>query len=135
VRMPEGALSTTASNPTAPTAAAASRPARIELGEALFAPGTARLDADRAPVITTAAQSLVSRGGGRLQLSAAAGQEPLALQRAQVLREALRPQLPGPIATATTVEVLGADGRVLHRLRLDDPPEPDSPGRTIGEGR
>lgn len=135
VRMPEGALSTTASNPTVPTATAASRPARIELGDALFAPGTARLDADRAPVITTAAQALVSRGGGRLQLSAAAGQAPLALQRAQVLREALRPQLPGPIATATTVEVLGADGRVLHRLRLDDPPEPASSGRMTGEGR
>ncbi|WP_121040395.1 Ig-like domain-containing protein [Stenotrophomonas rhizophila] len=135
VRMPEGALSTTASNPTAPPAAPASRPARIELGDALFAPGTARLDADRAPVITTAAQALISRGGGRLQLSAAAGQVPLALQRAQVLREALRPQLPGPIATATTVEVLGTDGRVLHRLRVDDPPEPASPGRTTGEGR
>ena len=135
VRMPDGALSTSASRPSAPTVAAASRPARIELGDALFAPGTARLDADRAPVIATAAQALVARGGGRLQLTAAPGQEALALQRAQALREALGPQLPATIATATTVDVLGADGRVLHHVRLGDPPEPASPGRTTGEGR
>lgn len=135
VRMPDGALSTSTSRPSAPTVAAASRPARIELGDALFAPGTARLDADRAPVIATAAQALVARGGGRLQLTAAPGLEALALRRAQALREALGPQLPATIATATTVDVLGADGRVLHHLRLGDPPEPASPGRTTGEGR
>jgi hypothetical protein len=78
---------------------------------------------------------LVARGGGRLQLTAAPGQEALALQRAQALREALGPQLPATIATATTVDVLGADGRVLHHVRLGDPPEPASPGRTTGEGR
>ncbi|WP_172838044.1 Ig-like domain-containing protein [Stenotrophomonas sp. LM091] len=135
VRMPDGALSTTASAPAAP--APASRPARIELGDALFATGSAQLGADRAPVIDTAARALSTRGGGRLQLSvgAGAGQEALALQRAQALRQALRAQLSGPIAAATTVEVLGADGRVLHRLRLDDPPEPASPGRAAGEGR
>ncbi|MEN5040540.1 Ig-like domain-containing protein [Stenotrophomonas sp. TWI1149] len=130
VRMPEGALST--APPTAPTA---SRPARIELGEALFPTGSAQLGADRAPVIATAAQALVARGGGRLQLTAHTDQADLARQRAQALRVALRPQLPAPVAAATTIEVLDADGRVLQRLRLDDPPEPASPGRATGEGR
>jgi len=132
VRMPDGALST--SGPTA-TATAAPRPARIELGEALFAPGSAQLGADRAPVIATAAQALATRGGGRLQLTAPTGQDALARQRAQALQAALRPQLSAPVAAATTVEVLGADSRVLHRLRLDDSPEPASPGRPTGEGR
>jgi hypothetical protein len=130
VRMPEGALST-----APPTAPSASRPARIELGEALFPKGSAQLGADRAPVIATAAQALVARGGGRLQLTAHTDQADLARQRAQALRVALRPQLPAPVAAATTIEVLDADGRVLQRLRLDDPPEPASPGRATGEGR
>ncbi|WP_312236218.1 Ig-like domain-containing protein [Stenotrophomonas sp.] len=131
VRMPDGGLST-----AAPSRTATPRPARIELGQALFAPGSAQLAADRAPVLDTAAQALVARGGGRLLLTAARGEEALAGQRAHALQAALAPRVPATVAHATRIEVLTADGSVLQQLRLDDPPEPPaSTNPTRREGR
>jgi uncharacterized repeat protein (TIGR01451 family) len=131
VRMPDGALST-----ASPADATAPRPVRIELGDALFAPGSARLDASRDAVLDKAAQALVTRGGGRALLTAAPGQEALARQRAQAVQAALATRVPTTVAAASHIEVVGGDGSTLYRLRLDDPPEPP-PGadRTNREGR
>ncbi|MGV6493879.1 Ig-like domain-containing protein [Stenotrophomonas rhizophila] len=131
VRLPEGSLGPAAAGPALPM-----RAARIELGEALFAPGSARLEADRGPVLDKAAQALVARGGGRLLLTATAGQEALARQRAQVLQAALRSRVPAAVAAASRIEIVAADGSTLHHLQLDDPPAP-LPGtdRTGREGR
>jgi len=131
VRMPDGALST-----ASPGDATAPRPVRIDLGDALFAPGSARLDASRDAVLDKAAQALVTRGGGRVLLTAAPGQEALARQRAQAVQTPLATRVPAAIAAASHIEVVGGDGSTLYRLRLDDPPEPP-PGadRTNREGR
>jgi uncharacterized repeat protein (TIGR01451 family) len=131
VRMPDGALSA-----ASPADATAPRPVRIELGDALFAPGSARLDASRDAVLDKAAQALVTRGGGRALLTAAPGQEALARQRAQTVQAALATRVPTTVAAASHIEVVGGDGSTLYRLRLDDPPEPP-PGadRTNREGR
>jgi hypothetical protein len=131
VRMPDGALSA-----ASPADATAPRPVRIELGDALFAPGSARLDASRDAVLDKAAQALVTRGGGRALLTAAPGQEALARQRAQAVQTALATRVPPTVAAASHIDVVGGDGSTLYRLRLDDPPEPP-PGadRTNREGR
>ncbi len=131
VRMPDGALS----SESAP-AAAVPRPARVELGQALFASGSATLAADRAGVLDKAAQALVSRGGGRVLLVAAAGEEALAGQRAQTVRDALASRLPAEVAAATRIEVHGSDGRVLQQLAIEPPGGLSPPaGSRSGEGR
>ncbi|WP_411852375.1 Ig-like domain-containing protein [Stenotrophomonas sp. LGBM10] len=132
VRMPDGALRGAGQD----DAGASPRPVRIELGDGVFASGSAALAADRALVLDKAAEALVARGGGRVQITAASGQEGLARQRAQALAAALASRLPAGVAAATTLEVLTGEGAVLHRLRLDDPPEaPASAGRPTGKGR
>ncbi|MEG2803942.1 Ig-like domain-containing protein [Stenotrophomonas sp.] len=130
VRLPDGTLGTVEAQPAPPA-----RPARIELGQALFAPGSTQLAADRGPVLDKAAQALVERGGGRLRLTATAGQAALAEQRAQAVQAALQPRVPAAVAAATTIEVVAADGRVLHHLPLDAPPAPPGADPTRREGR
>ena len=131
VRMPDGALSSEVT-----PAAAVPRPARVELGQALFATGSATLAADRASVLDKAAQALVARGGGRVLLAAAAGEQALAAQRAQAVRAALASRLPAEVAAATRIEVHGVDGRVLQQLTIERPSGPPLPaGPTSGEGR
>jgi uncharacterized repeat protein (TIGR01451 family) len=131
VQMPEGALR------SAPSAGAAlPRPARIELGDALFAPGSARLPADRTAVLAKAALALETHAGGRLTLVATADGAALARDRAAALQTALRPLVSGAVAAATTIDVLAADGRTLHSLRLDDPPaSPAGTHSSLREGR
>ncbi len=131
VRMPDGALR---SGPSA--GAGVPRPAHIELGDALFAPGSARLPADRSAVLAKAAQALETHAGGRLTLTATAAQSALAQQRARALQTALRPLVGDAVAAATTIDVLAADGSTLHSRRLDDPPaSPDGPDSSLREGR
>ena len=129
VRLPEGALGGATAGPALP-----SRPARIELGQALFAPDSAGLQADRGPVLDKAAQALIARGGGRLLLTAAPGQDALARQRAQAVQAALATRLPAAVAAASRIEVVAGDGSVLHRLPLDTPPVPPGTDRSR-EGR
>ncbi|WP_313344250.1 Ig-like domain-containing protein [Stenotrophomonas sp.] len=131
VQMPEGALR------SAPSAGAAvPRPARIELGDALFVPGSARLPADRTAVLAKAAQALETHAGGRLTLATTADGAALARQRASALQAALRPLVSGAVAAATTIDVLAADGSTLHSLRLDDPPaSPAGTNSSLREGR
>ncbi|MNT45097.1 hypothetical protein D3C72_1816580 [compost metagenome] len=129
MRLPEGALGGATAGPAPP-----SRPARIELGQALFAPDSAGLQADRGPVLDKAAQALIARGGGRLLLTAAPGQDALARQRAQAVQAALATRLPAAVAAASRIEVVAGDGSVLHRLPLDTPPVPPGTDRSR-EGR
>jgi hypothetical protein len=112
------------------------RPARIELGDALFAPGSARLPADRTAVLAKAALALETHAGGRLTLVATADGAALARDRAAALQTALRPLVSGAVAAATTIDVLAADGSTLHSLRLDDPPaSPAGTHSSLREGR
>ena len=130
VHMPDGALSREGT-----PAAVVPRPARVELGQALFAPGSATLAADRASVLDKAAQALLARGGGRVLLVATAGEEALAQQRAQAVRSALASRLPADVAAATRIEVHGGDGRVLQQLTIEPPSGPPPAGPNSGEGR
>ncbi|AWH38738.1 hypothetical protein C1929_19135 [Stenotrophomonas sp. ZAC14D1_NAIMI4_6] len=130
VHMPDGALSREGT-----PAAVVPRPARVELGQALFAPGSATLAADRASVLDKAAQALLARGGGRVLLVATAGEEALARQRAQAVRGALASRLPADVAAATRIEVHGGDGRVLQQLTIEPPSGPPPAGPNSGEGR
>ncbi|WP_295521512.1 Ig-like domain-containing protein [uncultured Stenotrophomonas sp.] len=130
VHMPDGALSREGT-----PAAVVPRPARVELGQALFAPGSATLAADRASVLDKAAQALLARGGGRVLLVATAGEEALAQQRAQAVRGALASRLPADVAAATRIEVHGGDGRVLQQLTIEPPSGPPPAGPNSGEGR
>ena len=130
VHMPDGGLSREGT-----PAAVVPRPARVELGQALFAPGSATLAADRASVLDKAAQALLARGGGRVLLVATAGEEALAQQRAQAVRGALASRLPADVAAATRIEVHGGDGRVLQQLTIEPPSGPPPAGPNSGEGR
>lgn len=131
VRLPEGSFSSTEASP-----APALRPARVELGSALFASGTAQLAADRDAVLDRTARALQERGGGRVVLHVEAAQPPLAVQRAHALQRALAARVPPAVATASWIEVRGEGEVALHRLRLDDTTgPPDGAADNNGEGR
>ncbi len=105
----------------------------IELGDGLFERGTARLAGGTATVLDKAAQALTARGGGRLLIVAAPDQQALARQRAQTLGAAISGRLATDVAAAARIDVVSpGDERVLHSLRLDDPPAAAGPR---GEGR
>lgn len=131
VRLPDGSFSSSEAAP-----APALRPARVELGSALFASGSTQLAADRDAVLDRAAQALQERGGGRVLLHVEAAQQTLAVPRARTLQRALAARVPPGAAAATWIEVRGEGEAVLYRLRLDDSATPlDGAAGNSGEGR
>ncbi|MDR6841334.1 DUF7507 domain-containing protein [Pseudoxanthomonas sacheonensis] len=84
----------------------------LELGEVIFAPGSAKLRDQYLPVIEQIAAKVVEYRGGEVLISANGDTESLAFDRATAVKSALMSHVPANIAKALTVSV---------RTELDDP--------------
>ncbi|WP_162846619.1 DUF7507 domain-containing protein [Corticibacter populi] len=84
----------------------------LELGEVLFAPGSAELRAEYQPVLGQIAERITGYRGGEILISAAGDTEGLAFQRAEAVRDALLQSLDAEVAKAL---------RVSLRTQIDDP--------------
>ena len=84
----------------------------LELGEVIFAPGSAKVREEYLPVIGQIAAKVVEYRGGEVLISANGDTEALAFDRANAVKTALLTQVPAEIAGALTVSVRGD---------LDDP--------------
>ena len=88
----------------------------IELGELLFAPGSAEIAEQHQPLLDTIAGKVKAHDGGTLTITAQAEQEALALARAQAVRDALLSRLAPELAARTHVRVLTEAGAPLVDL-------------------
>jgi large repetitive protein len=88
------------------------QPVELELGEVIFAPGSAKLRDEYLPVVEQIAAKVVEYRGGEVLISANGDSESLAFDRANAVKNALESQVPADIAKALTVSV---------RTELDDP--------------
>ena len=77
----------------------------VELGEVLFAPGSAELRKDHAPVIEKMAARVNAYGGGELVIQADGEAQALALGRAQAVESAIGSLLSPAAARATRIVV------------------------------
>ncbi|MET0583012.1 MAG: OmpA family protein, partial [Pseudoxanthomonas sp.] len=84
----------------------------LELGEVVFAPGSAELREQYAPVIERMAAKVVEYHGGEVLISATGDSPALAFGRADAVRTALLGSVPAGIATALTISV---------RTEIDEP--------------
>ncbi|KAF1712853.1 hypothetical protein CSC73_00760 [Pseudoxanthomonas sacheonensis] len=84
----------------------------LELGEVIFAPGSAKLRDQYLPVIEQIAAKVAEYRGGEVLVSANGDTESLAFDRASAVKDALVSYVPADIAKALTVSV---------RTELDDP--------------
>ncbi|RYG13617.1 MAG: hypothetical protein EON92_04940, partial [Burkholderiales bacterium] len=84
----------------------------LELGEVIFAPGSAKVRDEYLPVIGQIAAKVVEYRGGEVLIRANGDSEALAFDRANAVKTALLGQVPAEIAGALTVSVRGD---------LDDP--------------
>jgi uncharacterized repeat protein (TIGR01451 family) len=88
------------------------QPVELELGEVVFAPGSAKLRDEYLPVIERIAAKVVEYRGGEVLISANGDTEGLAFDRATAVKNALASHVPADIAKALTISV---------RTELDDP--------------
>lgn len=93
----------------------------VELGEVLFAPGSAEIAAGHAQVVDEVAARLSDAGGGEVLIAATAADAALALARAEAVRDALAGRLEPSLRNAVQVR-LEADG-TGHLLTLDPDPQ------------
>ena len=84
----------------------------LELGEVIFAPGSASLREEYLPVIDRIAAKVTEYRGGEVLVSANGDSEALAFDRAMAVKTALLEKVPADIANALTVSV---------RAEVDDP--------------
>jgi uncharacterized repeat protein (TIGR01451 family) len=84
----------------------------LELGEVIFAPGSARLREEYLPVVERIAAKATEYRGGEVLVSANGGSEALAFDRATAVKTALLEKVPADIAAALAVSV---------RAEPDDP--------------
>ncbi|HEY4529145.1 MAG TPA: OmpA family protein, partial [Luteimonas sp.] len=75
----------------------------LELGEVVFAPGSAVLREEHLPVVGRIAAKVEEHGGGEVTITASAGDEALAFARATSLRDALQAQVSGSAASALRI--------------------------------
>ena len=84
----------------------------LELGEVIFAPGSAQIREQYSPVIAKIADKVIEYRGGEVLVSANGDSEALAFERAEAVKTALLRSLPEDVAKALTVSV---------RAEPDDP--------------
>lgn len=84
----------------------------LELGEVVFAPGSASLREEYLPVVDRIAAKVIEYRGGEVLVSANGDSEALAFDRATAVKTALLERVPADIASALTVSV---------RAEPDDP--------------
>jgi uncharacterized repeat protein (TIGR01451 family) len=84
----------------------------LELGEVIFAPGSAQLRGEYQSVVEQIAAKVTEYRGGEVLISATGDSEGLAFERATVVKTALLEKVPAEIAPGLTVSV---------RTELDDP--------------
>jgi len=84
----------------------------LELGEVIFAPGSAQIREQYSPVIARISDKVIEYRGGEVLVSANGDSEALAFERAEAVKTALLRSLPEDLAKALTVSV---------RTELDDP--------------
>ena len=75
----------------------------LEMGEVFFAPGSAELPAGSSALLATMASKVREYRGGEVVIQAEAGNEALALERANAVKAALLAQLDGPAARGLLV--------------------------------
>ena len=100
---------------------------QVELGEVLFAPDSAEVQAEHAQVIDEVAARLAEAGGGDVVIATAAGDAALALARAEAVRDALAARLDPDIREAVQVR-LETEGVEQPLLTLGTVPD----GLTLG---
>jgi uncharacterized repeat protein (TIGR01451 family)/fimbrial isopeptide formation D2 family protein len=79
--------------------------AELQLGEVLFAPGSARIPQEHLPVIEQMAATVRAHGGGEVVIAADGEGEALALERAQAVRDALQARLDAKSAQGLMVSL------------------------------
>jgi outer membrane protein OmpA-like peptidoglycan-associated protein len=79
--------------------------AELQLGEVLFAPGSAQLPQEHLPVIEQMAATVRTHGGGEVVIAADGEGEALALERAQAVRDALQARLDAKSAQGLMVSL------------------------------
>jgi outer membrane protein OmpA-like peptidoglycan-associated protein len=89
----------------------------LQIGEVLFAPGSAELGADAGPALDAMAEQIRGRSGGEVVITANGEREALAMDRALVVREALQSRLTAEqmqgLAISVRTDVDAADSLVV----------------------
>src|SRR5690606_19134268 len=92
----------------------------VELGEVLFAAGSAEVTAENAPLLDEIATRIAAAGGAVVTIHAEAEAEGMALAfaRAEAVREALDGRLPAEVREAVRVELSAGEAGVPAALAL-----------------
>lgn len=90
----------------------------VELGEVLFAAGSAEVTAENAPLLDEIATRIAAAGGAVVTIHAEAEGMALAFARAEAVREALDGRLPAEVREAVRVELSAGEAGVPAALAL-----------------